>query len=73
MGRIEIPLAEYNSLHNNIESLNQKLSDLEKKIKLYEAKLTTIEDLVMDLNDENIYNRLFRWKKIVSPLKNLFK
>lgn len=73
MGRIEIPLAEYNSLRNNIVSVNQKLSDLEKEIKLYEAKLATIKDLVADLDDENIYNRLFRWKKIIFPLKNLFK
>ena len=73
MSRIEIPMTEYNDFKNKIKSLEQTLVDVSKEKSAYEEKLSILESLVMDLEDEKVLNRIFSWKNIVNPFKEVFK
>jgi len=73
MSRIEIPMKEYNGLKNKIKSLEQTLVDVSKETALYKEKLSILESIVMDLEDEGVLNRIFSWKNIVNPFKELLK
>jgi hypothetical protein len=73
MSRIEIPMSEYNGLKDKIKSLEQTLVDASKEASAYEEKLSILENLVMDLENERILNRIFSWKNIVNPFKEVFK
>ena len=73
MSRIEIPMNEYNGLKNKIKSLEQTLVDVSKETALYKEKLSILESIVMDLEDEGVLNRIFSWKNIVNPFKELLK
>lgn len=72
MARIEIPMKEYNGLKSKIKSLEQTLVDVSKEASVYKEKLNILESLVMDLENENILNRIFSWKNIVNPFKEVF-
>lgn len=72
MARIEISLEEYNGLKNKIKTLENTLGDVSKEASAYKEKLGTIEGLVMDLEDETWVDRLFSWKSILKPFKDLF-
>jgi hypothetical protein len=73
MARIEIPMKEYNDLKSKVKSLEQTLVDVSKETAIYKEKLSILESLVMDLEDEGILNRIFSWKNIISPFKEVFK
>lgn len=73
MPRIEIPMQEYNGLKNKIKSLEQTLVDVSKETAIYKEKLSILESLVMDLENEKILSRIFSWKNIVNPFKEVFK
>lgn len=73
MSRIEIPIEEYNGLKNKIKSLEQTLVDVSKETAIYKEKLSILESLVMDLENEKILSRIFSWKNIVNPFKEVFK
>lgn len=73
MSRIEIPMKEYNGLKNKIKSLEQTLVDVSKETSVYKEKLSILESLVMDLENEKILSRIFSWKNIVNPFKEVFK
>ena len=73
MARIEIPMKEYNGLKNKIKSLEQTLVDVSKETAIYKEKLSILESLVMDLENEKILSRIFSWKNIVNPFKEVFK
>lgn len=73
MSRIEIPMKEYNGLKNKIKSLEQTLVDVSKETAVYKEKLSILESLVMDLENEKILSRVFSWKNIVNPFKEVFK
>ena len=73
MARIEIPMKEYNGLKNKIKSLEQTLVDVSKETTVYKEKLSILESLVMDLEDEKVLNRIFSWKNIVNSFKEVFK
>lgn len=72
MPRIEIPMQEYNGLKNKIKSLEQTLVDVSKETAIYKEKLSILESLVMDLENEKILSRIFSWKNIVNPFKEVF-
>ena len=72
MSRIEIPMKEYNGLKSNIKSLEQTLIDVSKEASVYKEKLNILESLVMDLENEKILSRIFSWKNIVNPFKEVF-
>ena len=73
MARIEIPMKEYNGLKSKIKSLEQTLVDVSKETAAYKEKLSILESLVMDLEGEGVLNRIFSWKNIISPFKEVFK
>lgn len=73
MARIEIPMTEYNSLKNKIKELESTLADVSKEASVYKEKLAILEALVMDLDDEKLVDRVFTWKNIVKPFKDVFK
>lgn len=72
MSRIEIPMKEYNGLKSKIKSLEQTLVDVSKEASVYKEKLNILESLVMDLENEKILSRIFSWKNIVNPFKEVF-
>ena len=73
MSRIEIPMTEYNGLKNKIKQLESTLVDVSKEASTYKEKLGILEGLVIDLDNEKLVDRLFSWKSIVKPFKNVFK
>lgn len=73
MARIEISMEEYNSLKNKIKQLESTLVDVSKEASTYKEKLGILEGLVIDLDNEKLVDRLFSWKRIVKPFKDVFK
>lgn len=73
MSRIEIPMTEYNGLKNKIKQLESTLVDVSKEASIYKEKLGILEGLVIDLDNEKLVDRLFSWKSIVKPFKDVFK
>jgi archaellum component FlaC len=73
MSRIEIPMSEYNGLKNKIKQLESTLVDVSKEASTYKEKLGILEGLVIDLDNEKLVDRLFSWKSIVKPFKDVFK
>ena len=72
MARIEISMEEYNSLKNKIKQLESTLVDVSKEASTYKEKLGILEGLVIDLDNEKLVDRLFSWKSIVKPFKDVF-
>lgn len=73
MARIEISIEEYNGLKNKIKQLESTLADVSKEASTYKEKLGILEGLVIDLDSEKLVDRLFSWKNIVKPFKDVFK
>lgn len=73
MSRIEIPMTEYNGLKNKIKQLESTLVDVSKEASTYKEKLGILEGLVIDLDNEKLVDRLFSWKSIIKPFKDVFK
>lgn len=65
-------MKEYNGLKSKIKSLEQTLIDVSKEASVYKEKLNILESLVMDLENEKILSRIFSWKNIVNPFKEVF-
>ena len=72
-GRIEIPMEEYNTLKEKINALEIKLNDFSKKEIEYKQKLDECQNIILDLKGESLFNRIFKWNKIIHPLISLFK
>ena len=73
MARIEISMEEYNGLKNKIKQLESTLVDVSKEASTYKEKLGILEGLVIDLESEKLFDRLFTWKSIVKPFKDVLK
>ena len=73
MARIEISMEEYNGLKNKIKQLESTLVDVSKEASTYKEKLGILEGLVIDLDNEKLVDRLFSWKSIVKPFKDVIK
>ena len=73
MSRIEIPMTEYNGLKNKIKQLESTLVDVSKEASTYKEKLGILEGLVIDLDSEKLVDRIFSWKSIIKPFKDVFK
>lgn len=66
-------MTEYNGLKNKIKQLESTLVDVSKEASTYKEKLEILEGLVIDLDSEKLVDRLFSWKSIVKPFKDVFK
>ena len=73
MARIEINLNEYNGLKQRIKTLENSLTDLTKELDSLNQKMNEMDDLMEDLENETLTNRLFHWKKILKPIKEILK
>lgn len=71
MSKIEISLAEYNGLKDKIKSLEEKLVDMSKEIKIYKNRMDDYNDFIADLEQESLINRVFHWKNIFKPFKEI--
>lgn len=72
MSRIEMSIEEYQDMKNKIKRLEDALNLVSKEAAEYKEKIEKAKALVVDLENEGLINRLFAWKNIFKPLKNLF-
>lgn len=73
MSRIEISLAEYNGLKDKIKALESTIVDVSEDAAFYKEKYKDAESIVYDLETEGFINRAFGWKKVISPLVQIFR
>ena len=72
MARIEIDITEYQGMKTKIRNLESALNSVSQEAALYKEKIEKANALVEDLNSETFVNRLFKWKTVTTPLKELF-
>ena len=72
MARIEIDITEYQGMKTKIKNLESALNSVSQEAALYKEKIEKANALVEDLNSETFVNRLFKWKTVTTPLKELF-
>lgn len=65
-------MEEYNGLKTKIKQLEDTLADVSKEASAYKEKLGVLEGMVMDFGNENLLDRMFYWKNIIKPFKELF-
>lgn len=73
MARIEISLEEYESLKNNIKSLEEKNVALYREAQLAKDKLNVVRSLLFGLDDIGLLQRIINWKAYIKPLNDLFQ
>ena len=66
MARIEISLEEYNSLKSKITTLEKILENKNATIEKLNAKVEEHDEDMEFIKDSTIFDRLFRWSKIIS-------
>ena len=71
MSRIEIPLEEYQAMKSRIKSLESSLNSVSHDASVKKETLEQAKALFEDLKSETLYNRVFSWKKILTPLQKL--
>lgn len=73
MSRIEIPIAEYQGMKNKIRNLENALNSVSKEAAVNKEYIEKLKTLVLDLESEPFLGRLFRWKSVVEPFKELLE
>lgn len=73
MARIEISIEEYNAYRNTIDNLEKKVNELNKELQINNKGIEYLKERVEELEEESVYDRIFNWKKIITPLKDVFK
>ena len=73
MGRIEIPLAEYQGMKKKIKDLESALNSVSKETAKYKDIIGKLESLIYDLSNEGFLSRLFHWKSITKPFVELLE
>ena len=71
--RIDLSMKEYQGMNSKIKNLENALNSVSKEAAANKEKLEQVKALVADLENEGFFNRLFGWKKIIEPFKELFK
>lgn len=71
MSRIEISLEEFQGMKTRIKNLEAALNSVSKEAFTKKEILEQVKALYEDLKDETLYNRIFTWRKILQPLKEL--
>ena len=72
MSRIEIDIKEYQGMRNKIKSLESALNSVSMEAATNKEIIEKAKALVVDLEGEGFFNRLFMWKTITQPFKDLF-
>lgn len=73
MSRIELELSEYQGMRTKIKNLESALNSVSQEAATNKEIIEQAKALVEDLENENIINRLFKWKDIITPLRSLFE
>ena len=68
MARIEISLEEYNALKNKVKNLEEQIVIDSKEIKKYKSDLEDLFFAIEDLENEGLFDRVFKWKNIINSL-----
>jgi uncharacterized protein YigA (DUF484 family) len=71
MARIEVDLAEYQGMRNKIKSLESALNSVSVEAATNKEIVENVKALVVDLEKEGFLNRLFTWKSVIKPFKEL--
>lgn len=73
MARIEVDMTEYQGMKTKIRNLENALNSVSKEAAVNKETLEKFKALVADLEEEAFFDRLFRWKSIVEPFKDLIE
>lgn len=73
MSRIELELSEYQAMRNKIKNLESGLNSVSQEAASKKEKIEQAKALIEDLESESFFNRLFKWKTITLPLRELFE
>ena len=73
MAKIEIELSEYQGMKTKIRNLETALNSVSKEAAVNKEIVEQAKALVEDLQGESLIDRIFSWKQITSPLKELFE
>jgi uncharacterized protein YigA (DUF484 family) len=71
-GRIEIEISEYQGMRKKINDLESALNSVSKEAATNKEIIEQAKAVVADLEEESLFDRLFRWKSIIEPIKKLF-
>ena len=71
-GRIEIEITEYQGMRKKIKDLESALNSVSKEAATNKEIIEQAKALVVDLEEESLFDRLFRWKNIIEPIEKLF-
>ncbi len=73
MSRIEIDIKEYQGMRNKIKSLESALNSVSVEAATNKEVIEKVKALVVDLEGEGFFNRLFSWKNVIEPFKELLE
>lgn len=73
MSRIELELSEYQGMKTKIRNLESALNSVSQEAAINKEKIEQAKALIEDLESESFINRIFKWKTIIVPLRNLFE
>ena len=73
MSRIEIPYEEYVALNEKIKELEKKEVSLSEAVKAKQEELNLLKDLSMEVVNEPLFGRVFKWKKVTEEIKDILK
>jgi uncharacterized protein YigA (DUF484 family) len=71
-GRIEIEISEYQGMRKKIKDLESALNSVSKEAATNKEIIEQAKALVVDLEEESLFDRLFRWKNVIEPIEKLF-
>ena len=71
-GRIELPIAEYQGMKSKVKNLEEALNSVSKEAAANKELIEQAKALIADLENEGFFNRLFSWKSVIKPFKELF-
>ena len=71
MARIEISMSEYDSLKDRIKELELELIDVTKEVTLCNERYDEVKFLIENLENESLFNRVFKWKSVIKPIIEL--
>lgn len=73
MGRIELEISEWQAMKKKATDLESALNTVSQESAKNKEIVEQVKALIVDLEHENLINRMFAWKAVVKPFKDLFK
>jgi hypothetical protein len=66
-------IKEYQGMRNKIKSLESALNSVSVEAATNKEVIEKVKALVVDLEGEGFFNRLFSWKNVIEPFKELLE